>query len=88
MLLDGKTGKLLAMRLPLRSSIPCRMNYDDVRDILVEQDHELPEKYQDIVPCWKPWQNSARYSRSAGKNGIHRHRLPEQKVILDEKHPI
>ncbi|MCD2435478.1 ribonuclease R [Acidaminococcus sp. NSJ-142] len=91
MLLDGKTGKLLSYEIaPAVINSLHRMNYDDVRDILVEQDPELRKKYQDIVPMLETMAELSKVlKKRREKRGSINFELPEQKVILDEKkHPI
>lgn len=51
MLIDGKTGRTISFTLsPSVINNHHRMNYPDVRAILVDQDEALRKKYADIVP--------------------------------------
>ena len=91
MLIDGKTGRTISFTLsPSVINNHHRMNYPDVRAILVDQDEALRKKYADIVPMLE---NMAQLQKVLHKKrerrGAINFELPEQKVLLDEqKHPV
>ncbi|WP_278674184.1 ribonuclease R [Acidaminococcus fermentans] len=91
MLIDGKTGRTISFTIaPSVINNHHRMNYPDVRAILVDQDEDLREKYADIVPMLE---NMAQLQKVLHKKrerrGAINFELPEQKVLLDEeKHPV
>ncbi|MGP2526580.1 ribonuclease R [Acidaminococcus sp. LBK-2] len=91
MLIDGKTGRIISFTIaPSVINNHHRMNYPDVRAILVDQDEDLREKYADIVPMLE---NMAQLQQVLHKKrerrGAINFELPEQKVLLDEeKHPV
>lgn len=91
MLIDGKTGRTISFTIaPSEINNHHRMNYPDVRAILVDQDEDLREKYADIVPMLE---NMAQLQKVLHKKrerrGAINFELPEQKVLLDEeKHPV
>ena len=62
-----------------------RMTYDDVREILVNNDEALKIKYQDIVPMLREMEELCNILRSKRlRRGAIDFDLPEQKVILDD----
>ena len=91
MLIDGKTGRTISFTIaPSVINNHHRMNYPDVRSILVDQDEALREKYADIVPMLENMADLQKVlNRKRQRRGAINFELPEQKVLLDEKkHPV
>ena len=67
MLINGKTGRTISFTLsPSVINNHHRMNYPDVRAILVDQDEALRKKYADIVPMLE---NMAQLQKVLHKSG-------------------
>lgn len=91
MLIDGKTGRTISFTLsPSVINNHHRMNYPDVRAILVDQDEALRKKYADIVPMLESMAQLQKVlHKKRERRGAINFELPEQKVLLDEqKHPV
>lgn len=91
MLLDGKTGRTISFTIaPSVINNHHRMNYPDVRAILVDQDEALRKKYVDIVPMLEDMGRLQQVlHKKRERRGAINFELPEQKVLLDEqKHPV
>ena len=91
MVINGKTGKVETYTIApsvIRSAH--RMNYPDVKAILVDKDPALREKYEDIVPMLETMAELSQVlNKKRVKRGALTFELPEQKVILDEnKKPV
>lgn len=90
MLIDGKSGRIISYDIaPSVINNHHRMNYPDVKAILVDKAPQLRGKYADIVPMLENMavlQGILKKKRT--RRGAINFELPEQKVILDEKdHP-
>lgn len=91
MVINGKTGKVETYTIApsvIRSAH--RMNYPDVKAILVDKDPVLREKYEDIVPMLETMAELSKVlNKKRQKRGSIMFELPEQKVILDDnKKPV
>ncbi len=86
MLIDGKSGRTISFEIA--PSVICshhRMNYPDVKAILVDKDPLLREKYKDIVPMLEEMaQLQGILKKKRTLRGAINFELPEQKVLLDE----
>jgi len=86
MLIDRK-GRIKAYEIfPSVIRVLYRLNYREVREILVNEDRELMEKYDEVLPMLRDMEELCKYLRSKRTiRGAIDFDLPEQKVLLDEE---
>ena len=87
MLIDGKSGKILSYEIaPAVICSAHRMNYPDVKKILVDRDEALRGKYADIVPMLETMGELCRIlKKKRNRRGAIDFEIPEVKVTLDEQ---
>ena len=86
MLIDRK-GRVKAYEVfPSVIRVLHRLNYRQVREILVNEDQELMEKYNDVVPMLREMEELCKLLRNKRMiRGAIDFDIPEQKVLLDEQ---
>lgn len=86
MLIDRK-GRIKAYEIfPSVIRVLYRLNYREVREILVNEDSELMEKYDEVLPMLREMEELCKCLRNKRTiRGAIDFDLPEQKVLLDEE---